>query len=291
MRIKKEKIFLLIAILIFTFAFSGCYDLGDGIETDDEYRANYSLIRLVDSDSETYDYSMADFYTDEAVNDLISPLSEEERREYAYIFIKSKKTLFIGEIAIYFDSTVEADVNVKVFVMDEENLPTKLYTGKDGKYSADKCDEPDLADSVADVSFRVPGKADKWKEFYLTSWKEKDEQPTKRHLLGEGQYLVFRISNNCYDPAKRIFEEAEEIWQKALEAFEEARAGYEEIMSDSSLSAEDKAAAQTDFNKATSIRNAAERDYNAAREKYEKEKGPDYTRVPIRITAILISAQ
>lgn len=82
MRINKKVIFLLITIILCTFSLTACYNLGEGTENDDDYRENYSLIRLVDTESDTYDYSMEDFYSDEAVNDLISPLSEEERREY-----------------------------------------------------------------------------------------------------------------------------------------------------------------------------------------------------------------
>ena len=262
MRINKKVIFLLITIILCTFSLTACYNLGEGTENDDDYRENYSLIRLVDTESDTYDYSMEDFYSDEAVNDLISPLSEEERREYTYIFIKSEEALSVGEIAIFFDSTVEADVNVKVFVMDEDDLPTKIYAGEDGDYSADECDEPALADAVAEVSFHVPGKADKWQEMYLKSWGKKGEDSQKRYHLEEGQYIVFRISNNCYDPAKRIFDIAEKKWQEAVEEYETTSDEYK----------------------------AAEREYNAAKDKYEREKGPDYTRVPVRITAILIYA-
>ena len=290
MRINKKVIFLLITIILCTFSLTACYNLGEGTENDDDYRENYSLIRLVDTESDTYDYSMEDFYSDEAVNDLISPLSEEERREYTYIFIKSEEALSVGEIAIFFDSTVEADVNVKVFVMDEDDLPTKIYAGEDGDYSADECDEPALADAVAEVSFHVPGKADKWQEMYLKSWGKKGEASQKRYHLEEGQYIVFRISNNCYDPAKRELSIAEKIWQEAVDAFKAAKEAYQAIMSDSSASAEDKAAAQTTFDAATSTRNTAEGTFNLAKDKYEREKEPDYTRVPVRITAILIYA-
>ena len=291
MRIKKEKIFLLIAVLIFTFVFSGCYDLGNGTENDEEYRENYSLIRLIDTKSDTTDYSMADFYTDEAVNDLQSPMSEEERKEYTYILIKSEKALSIGEISIYFESTTETDVNVKAFVMDEENVPSKIYTGEDGEYSADDCDEPDLASAVAEVTFHVPGRVNKWKELYLTVWGKKGEETTKRYPIGAGQFLVFRISNNCYDPAKRVFDVAGKAWREALEEYETARAAYQEVISDPSASAEQKATAQTAFDNATSTRNDAEREYNAAKAKYESEKEPDLTNVPVRITAILINAE
>ena len=262
MRINKKVYFLLITILLCTFGLTACYDLGEGTQTDEEYRENYSLIRLVDTESDTYDYSMEDFYSDEAVNDLVSPLSEEDRREYTYIFVKSEKALSVGEIAIYFDSTVEADVNVKVFVMDEDDLPSKIYAGEDGDCSADECDEPDLADAVGDITFHVPGTADKWKEMYLRSWGKKDETPQSRYSIGEDQYIVFRISNNCYDPAKRIFDIAEQKWKKAVEEYETTSEEYR----------------------------AAERDYNAAKAKYESEKGPDLERVPVRITAVLIYA-
>ena len=290
MRINRRVFFLLITIIFYTFGLTACYNLGEGTQTDEEYRANYSLIRLVDTESDTYDYSMEDFYNDEAVNDLISPLSEDERREYTYIFVKSEKALSIGEIAIYFDSTVEADVNVKVFVMDEDDLPSDIYAGEDGDCSADECDEPDLADAVGDITFHVPGRADKWKEMYLRSWGKKEEAPQKRYTIGEDQYIVFRISNNCYDPAKRAFDVAEKTWQEALAVFEAAQTAYQAIMSDSSASASDKAAAQTTFNAASNVRSAAERDYNAAKAKYDSEKEPEYTRVPVRITAVLIYA-
>ena len=290
MRINKKVYFLLITIILCTFGLTACYNLGEGTQTDEEYRENYSLIRLVDTESDTYDYSMEDFYNDEAVNDLVSPLSEEDRREYTYIFVKSEKALSIGEIAIYFDSTVEADVNVKVFVMDEDDLPSNIYAGEDGDCSADECDEPDLADAVGDITFHVPGTADKWKEMYLKSWGKKDETQQKRYSIGEDQYIVFRISNNCYDPAKRKLDLAEKSWQEALELFKAAQDAYQAIMSDSSASASDKAAAQTTFNEATNARNGAESEYNAAKAKYDSEKGPDYTRVPVRITAVLIYA-
>ena len=153
-------------------------------------------------------------------------------------------------------------MNVKVFVMDEGDLPTKIYTGTTGTYSADECDEPDTSDAVGDVTFHVSGTAGKWKEFYLKSWGKKGEASQKRYHLSEGQFLVFRISNNCCDPAKRIFDIAEKKWQEAVEEYETTSDEYK----------------------------AAEREYNAAKAKYESEKEPDYERVPIRITAVLIYA-
>ena len=262
MRIKKKVFFLFIAIIIFTLVFSGCYSLGDGTEDEEDYRANYADIRLVDRESEVHEYSMADFYTDEAVNDLISPMAEEERAEYTYILIKTERALSLGEIAIYFDSTVSTTVRVQAFILDEDDIPTKVYTGKDGEYSSDESNEPDPKTALAEVSFDVPGKKDGWKEMYLTVWKNSDGTTSKRHAIDAGQFIVFRIVNNCYDSAILELEKAEER--------------YNAVVSDDGA---------TDAQK-----KAAENEYKAAQQKYQAEKN-DLIKVPIRITAVLINAE
>ena len=152
MRIKKENLFLFIAIFIFTFALSGCYDLGDATEDEEDYRATYSDVSLVNRESVVRSYTMDDFYNDEAVNDLKSPMPESAREKYAYILIKSEKSLSIGEIAIYFDSTEEADVYVKVFILDEDEIPPKIYTGEGGKSSVDESNEPDVGLALTETS-------------------------------------------------------------------------------------------------------------------------------------------
>jgi|GEM_PF-1699325 len=291
MRIKKKVFFLFIAILIFTLALSGCYSLGDGTSNDEEYRENYSDIRLIDHASEVHEYTMEDFYNDQAVNDLISPMSEEERDEYSYILIRSEKALSLGEIAIYFDSTVNANVHVEVFILDADHIPTKVYTGKSGKYTSDECNEPDSADAVGEVYFTVPGTADKWQELYLTAWKDENGEAVKRRDIGAGEFIVFRILNNCYDFSLRDFENAEKTLDEVNKEYDENVGELEEIINDDLSTQAEKNAAQEQLNALNAKKDEAQKAYNEAAAKYEASKANALKRVPIRITAVLINAE
>ncbi|MBQ7642549.1 MAG: hypothetical protein IJS67_01480 [Clostridia bacterium] len=290
MHINKKVILLIIISIVSLFAFSGCYELGDGTEDDEDYRATYPEIILIDQNADSHYYSMEDFYNDEAVNDLKSPLSEDERSEYSYILIKSEKDLSLGEIAVYFDSTVEATVSVSVFILDGSDIPTKVYTGDGGKYSESESNEPDSAAKLTSVVFHVTGIPGKWKEFYLKDWSN-DLSRVKRHDIKRGQYLVFRIDNNCYDPAKTMLDKAAETYQALVDAFNQKAAELQTVNNDPSATAEQKDAALQAYNTAAREKNSGELIFNAAQKQYEEEKTPYSTKAPLRITAILINAE
>lgn len=289
MHIKKK--FLLFSMLIaLSVILCGCYDLGEAFEEDEEYRANYSEIILLDNNSVRSYYTMDDFYSDQAVNDFISPMSEEQRGEYSYILIKTENNLSLGEVAIYFDSTVEAYVSVSVFILDGDKLPTKVYVGKDGEYDLDECDEPDVSEKLASVVFHTVETPNKWKDMCLKNWST-DGTKVKRKAIEGGQYLVFRIDNNCYDHAKLMLDKAEADYQALVTAYEEKALALQQVNNDPFATAQQKEEALHSFNQSARDKNAGELVYNATKEKYESEKSPYTTKVPLRITAILINAE
>jgi hypothetical protein len=290
MRIDKKVIFLIIAVFVLTFSLTGCFDLGEGTEDDEDYCETYS-VRLIDKNSDSHSYDMGDFYNKEAVNDFKTPMTEDDRNEYSYILIKSEKSVSLGEIAVYFDSTVEATVNVKVFILNEDEIPTKVYTGEGGNYSDEDCNEPDISKAVAETSFKVAGQPDKWKEMYLTSWSKNGEPKVKRMPIEEGQYIVFRIDNNCYDPAKRIFDKAKKAWQAVVDAFNEKVNAYQALLNDASASDAQRNEAKAEMDASAAEKNSADLEYMAAEKQYEKDKSEELVKVPFRITAILINAE
>ena len=200
MRIKKKVHFLFIAIIIaFTFALSGCYSLGDATKDDDDYCDTYS-VWLIDEKSSSHSYDMEDFYNKEAVNDFKTIMTEDDRSEYTYILIQTEKDLNIGEVAVYVDSSVRAQVKVQAFILDEDDIPTKVYTGEGCEYKKEDCNEPDPATALSEITFTVSGIKDKWHDMFLSSWKHDDGTVSTRYAIKEGQYIALRIVNNCYDP-------------------------------------------------------------------------------------------
>lgn len=199
MRIKKKVLFLFIAVIVFTFALSGCYSLGDATKDDDDYCDNYS-VWLIDDESSSHSYSMEDFYNKDAVNDFKTIMTEDDRAEYTYILIQTAKDLNLGEVAVYVDSSVQAQVKVQAFILDEDDIPTKVYTGEGGKYERGDCNEPDPATALSEITFTVSGTKDTWHDMFLSSWKNDDGTASKRQAIKEGQYIALRIVNNCYDP-------------------------------------------------------------------------------------------
>ena len=101
MLIKKKVFFLLISIVILSFALTGCYDLGDATLSDEDYCQTYSEIRVIDASGDVDYYTMEDFYNEEAVNDFKTPMSEDDRSEYSYLIVKVDKDLSIGEVSVY----------------------------------------------------------------------------------------------------------------------------------------------------------------------------------------------
>ena len=288
MPIKKKVLFLLICIALIPLVLSGCYDLGDATEDDEEYCALYSEIRLIDGADDVTYYTMEDFYNKEAVNDFESPMDEDERKEYSYVIIKVEEDLSLGDIAVYFESTQEETLSVSFFILDESDLPTKVYTGKDGKYKLSECDEPISSRTVGKASCSLVGVADKWRSIYLHSWSD-GETATKRHDIASGQYIVMRLDNNCYDPAQAEFEAAEAEWQRARDEYAAKQAAWQAVNNDSAATQAERDAAMTALSQALAALNVAERDYQAAQQQYESNKFP-YKRVPVRMTAILINA-
>ena len=289
MHIKIRYLLLIICILVLSFTLSGCYDLGEGTEDDDDYRNIYSDISVInDTSSKTY-YTMEDFYNKEAVNDFKSPMEEDKRDYYTYLIIKVEKDLSLGQIAVHFDSTNEDTLSVSFFILDEDEVPSKVYSGAGGAYPLDECDEPDMSKSLGKATCTLSGGAGKWKAIYLKSWTS-GESTTKRHSISEGQFLVMRIDNNCYDPAKARLEEAEKKWNELVVKFQEKLNEWQDKNNDSSASQAEKDAAMNALSEATAEKNLGERDYQEAQDYYAKNKFP-YGKMSVRITAILINAK
>ncbi|MBR1747812.1 MAG: hypothetical protein IJ735_06360 [Clostridia bacterium] len=289
MLIKKKVLFLFICITLLSLMLSGCYDLGDATETDEEYCELYPEIKVFYGSDDVDSYDMEDFYNKEAVNDFISPMDEDDRHYYSYLTIKVAEDISVGSFAVHFDSTEAETLSVSYFVLDESELPTKIYTGKDGTYKLSESDEPDPANAIGESSCKLAGVADKWQAAMLTAWKD-GETTSKRHNVSGGQYIVLRLNNNCYDPALSDFETAEETWQKAKDEYDEKLAAYQAVVNDSESSQAERNAAMNELSQATAFKNLAERDYETSRQKYEKNKFP-YKKVSVRVTAILINAK
>ena len=289
MLIKKKVFFLLICITLLSFALTGCYDLGDATEDDEDYCATYSEIRLIKGADDVSYYTMEDFYNKGAVNDFQSPMEEDERGEYSYLIIKVEKALSVGEIAVHFESTVSETLSVSFFVLNESELPTKIYTGPDGTYPKEDCDEPDSKSALGSASCKLAGVKGKWKAIYQRSWMDGDTA-VKRRKVEIGQYIVLRINNNCYDPALAAFESAESEWNRVKAVYEQRSADYQRINGDSSSTVEERDAAMAELRRALAAKNVAERDYEAAQAEYENNKSP-YKKVSVRMTAILINAE
>ena len=289
MLIKKKVLFLLVCITVLPLILTGCYDLGDATEDDDDYCDTYSEIRVIDGSAEIASYSMKDFYNKEAVNDFASPMDEDDRSEYSYLMIKVEKDLSLGNIAVFFDSTVEETLIASFFVLNESDLPTKVYTGPFGRYKKIESNEPNYSLSVGKASCSLRGVVDKWDAAFLYSWSD-GEQAVDRYSIREGQYIVMRIDNNCYDPASELFDEAEAEWNRILEEYNQKLAEWQAISNDSGATQEQRDAAYTALSQALTAKNVGERDYELARQEYQKNKFP-YKKVPVRMTAILINAE
>ena len=289
MHIKKKVLFLLICIAILSITLSGCYDLGDAAEDDEEYCDLYPEIKVIFGSDTVTSYDMEDFYNEEAVNDFKSPMEEEDRHYYSYLMIEVDRDISVGSIAVHFDSTEKETLSVSFFVLNESELPTKIYTGSGGTYKREESDEPDPEKAIGKATCKLAGEAGKWQAAMLTSWKD-GEKTSKRHSVSEGQYIVLRLDNNCYDPALSEYETAEEAWQKRLEEYEQKLSDYRTVLNNAGSSQSERNAAMDALSQATAAKTLAERDYEAARQNYEQNKFP-YEKVAVRITAILINAE
>ena len=290
MLIKKKVLFLLICITIISpLLLTGCYDLGSATEDDEEYCETYPEIRLVNGSAGVSYYEMADFYNKAAVNDFASPMDEDDRSEYSYLMIKVNKDLALGTVVVHFDSTEQDTLSVSLFVMDSDDLPTKISTGSGGSYSVDECNEPDPQQALATATCKLEGVADKWKAIVLSSWYD-GETVYKRYPVQEGQYVVLRINNNCYDAARRQLDEVEGEWNRAKAEYDQKATEWQTINSDPTATQEERNSAMSALNQALAAKNVAERDYETAWDQYEKNKFP-YKKMPVRMTAILINAE
>ena len=289
MLIKKKVFFLLICITILALSLTGCYDLGDGTEDDDDYCETYSEIRVIKGADDVTYYTMEDFYNKAAVNDFESPMSTDERSEYSYLIVKSEKSLSLGEIAVYFESTAEETLSVSFFLLDESALPTKVYTGQSGPYKREECNEPDPSASLGKATCKLAGVENKWSAIYLRSWSDGDSV-TKRHPIESGQYIVIRIDNNCYDTALADYEDAEAEWTRIREEYDQKLTEWQAVNADPSATQTARDAAMAALSQALAAKTAGERDYEVARREYENNKSP-YNKVSVRMTAILIYAE
>ena len=289
MHIKKRFLLLLICITLLSFTLTGCYDLGDAAETDEEYCDLYPEIKVIYGADDVDSYDMEDFYNEEAVNDFKSPMDEDDRHYYSYILIEVDKDISVGSIAVHFDSTEAETLSVSFFVLNESDLPSKIYTGKGGKYKQSECNEPDPKNAIGKATRKLKGIVDKWEAIYLAAWTD-GETTSKRHNVSKGQYIVLRLDNNCYDPALSALETAEEAWQKFKDEYDEKLAAYQAVVNNPSSTQEQRNAAMNELSQATAAKTLGERDYETARQNYEKNKFP-YKKVAVRITAILINAE
>ena len=289
MRIKKKVYFLLITILLLSFALTGCYDLGDGTESDEEYCEAYAEIRVVDGNSSVDTYSMEDFYNKEAVNDFKSPMDEDDRSRYSFISIKVDKDLSIGNVAVFFDADTEDTLCLTYFILNEDDVPSKVYLGEGGPYDIDESNEPNDSSAVGKSSVKLSGGIGKWDSAVLTSWGLGDEV-TKRRDVDSGQFIVIRIDNNCYDRTKLALDEATKIRDQAYELYNLRLEAYQDIINNSSSSQAERNSAMNALNQANEEKEIADRDYSEAQREYEKNKFP-YGKMSIRMTAILINAE
>lgn len=289
MLIKKKVVFLLVCITLISSILTGCYDLGEATKTDEEYCDAYSEIGVMSGSSNITYYEMSDFYSKTAVNEFKSPMEESERREYSYLTIKVSHTVTMDDVAVHFESTVADTLSVSFFVLEENELPTKIYTGPGGDYKQEECNEPPLDKAVATVTCKLSGVENKWKPAWLKTWVD-GETATKTREVEGGQYIVLRINNNCYDPSLSALEKAEEEWNKVKEEYDEKAAAWQNVNNNSSATQEERNEAMTALMTATAAKNVADRDYEIARQEYEKNKFP-YKKMPVRMTAILIKAE
>ena len=289
MHINKRVFLLIICIAILSFTLTGCYDLGNGTVNDEDYCDVYSEVSVIDGLSNITYYSMEDFYNKEAVNDFKSPMSESERSYYTYLLIQVERDLSIGNIAVHFESTVEETLSVSFFILDEDDIPTKVFIGDGEKYSEGECDEPNPSSALGHETCHLRGTANKWDAILLTSWND-GETVSKRHDISEGLYIVLRIDNNCYDRAKLEYDHAQKEWQAIVEDYEQKMEAWQTVNNNPSATQEEKDAAMKALSEATAAKNLGERDFGEAQKKYERNKFP-YKAVPIRITAILINAE
>ena len=289
MLIKRKVFFLLISIIALSLALTGCFDLGEATEDEEEYCETYPEIRVIDGAAETTYYTMEDFYNKKAVNDFESPMSEDDRSEYSYLLIEVNKNLSVGEVAVFFESTVQETLQASFFVLDGSEIPTKVYLGEGGRYSESESNEPAENKVLGRASAKIPGVPDQWEAIYLKSWGI-GEETSKRIEIKEGQYLVIRLDNNRYDPALKELEAAQKVLLAAQELYAEKLADWQSISNDPGATQEQRNAAMRALTNASEDAAIAERDYETAQSKYEREKFP-YQKMPVRITAILINAK
>ena len=283
----KRKILLLLSITIIPLIFGGCYDLGDAAQTDDEYCDNFAEIRFIDANSSASYYSMEDFYNEEAVNEFKTPMDEDDRSEYTYILIKVDKDLSLGDLSVFFDSTVGGTLSVSFFILDEGDIPTKVYTGAGGKYKLSESDEPDDRLMVAKTSCRLEGKVGKWNSAYLKTWGVNNER-LKSMEIKEDQYLVLRLDNNCCDSEQRLIDSAKETLDKASEEYDQKRIEWETISADSHATQQEKNNAMDELSRALAAKNVAEREYETVKKAHAGRASLE--KMPVRVTAILINA-
>ena len=289
MHIKIRYFLLLICIVVLSFTLSGCFDLGEGTEDDDDYCEAYPEVGVIDGSADVTYYTMEDFYNKNAVNKFESPMDEDERDYYSYLFIKVDRDLSLGEIAVHFESTRQETLTVSYFILNDDEVPPKVYTGEGGRYSKDESDEPNVSRAIGHATCNLNGVANKWSVAYLKSWTD-GEVTTKRHDIQAGQYLVLRLDNNCYDPALILYEAAQKEYQRILEEYQAKYDAYQAVLNNPSATQEERNVAMNALSEATADKNVGEKDFEEAQATYEKTKFP-YEKVEVRITAILINSK
>ena len=147
MRIKRLASILLL-LLLAIFHFTGCYDLGEGVEDDTEYCTVFEDIVLYNSNGKIVtDYDMEDFYNPDADNSFSSPIAYEDCNAFTYLAIRIED-LSIGEFAMHINATSTETLKASVFSLDD--LPSKIKTKTNDKKDED-CDEPSDEQVIAKV--------------------------------------------------------------------------------------------------------------------------------------------
>ena len=281
---KKFYAFLLLVILL--FALTGCFDLGTAYTTSKQGNADeevyydaYGSVYVLDSDGSSSSYSMSDFYSKETVNDFECAI---DSKQYTYLGVEVKKDLKIGEIVVYFNSPEAETIGVSFYIVDK--IPTKItFVDELGVvHNLKGSDEPAIDQRVGLASTRL--EANKWNSIYL-------KRTGSQSLLkaSEGQFLLLRIENNCYDTTQKELLAAQEKLDTSLATYNADKADYDNKLI-SGTEAE-KASAKAKMDLSLSELQKAQEEYNQAMKKAEEQKSSYTTRVSIKITDILIYAE
>ena len=289
------KRFALILVSIFIiFLLSGCYDLGDGVESDSEYCSVFENVTLYDSNgNEVKDYKMSDFYNPDAVNSFASPIPYDKSDKFMYMSIGVAKDLTIGEFAVYFNSKNSGTLSVSLFLLDVDELPTKIMT-KTNEVTERECNEPTNDKIIASASVYLLDDKDDWDSIMIKNWKISDKETSKKLSVKSGQYLVLRFDNNYYDFETREYDKVKESFEKIKAEYDSAKIDYDDKYADynsgsEEISKEELIELKTALDKLEKQFKEEQSKLELAKFNYESLQEKNLEEMDIRITAILIN--